>query len=410
MSEPEKAAATQPLAGLKVIDMTSLAMGPLSGQILGDYGADVIKVEPPAGDPFRHTLPTRSTGMGHVYLQLNRNKRSLAIDLKAKETQEVFHKLISGADILLSNMRPAAMVGLGLDYEAVRSINPGIIYCAAYGFSERGPYAGRPAADDTIQAMSGLVNLQGRASGHTLLTATVVADKAVGLVLTNAVMAAIIHRMKTGQGQFIEVPMFETMVSFVLPEHLAGLTYDPPKGSSGYARVINPARKPYPTKDGFLTVLPYTTPQWHRFFKLIGRIDLLDNADLADPVKRNARLHELYGLIADVMPTRTTKEWVADLLAADILIGEVLSPEELITDPHLEALKLFEMVDHPTEGLIRLMNSPVQSSAEPTKLSRLPPTLGQHSREILLELGLGETDIDLLAKDGKIVIGSSGSV
>jgi crotonobetainyl-CoA:carnitine CoA-transferase CaiB-like acyl-CoA transferase len=408
MSEPETAT-RQPLAGLKVVDMTSLAMGPLAGQILGDYGADVIKVEPPAGDPFRHTLPTRSAGMGHVFLQLNRNKRSLAIDLKAKETQDVFRQLISGADILLSNMRPAAMMSLDLNFEAVRAINPSIIYCAAYGFSERGPYAGRPAADDTIQAMSGLVNLQGRASGHTLLTATVVADKAIGLVLTNAVMAAIIHRMKTGQGQFIEVPMFETMASFVLPEHLAGLTYDPPKGSSGYARVINPARRPYATKDGFLTVLPYTTPQWQRFFNLIGRDDLMANAELADPVKRNARLHELYSLIADVMPSRTTREWVADLLAADILIGEVLSPEELVTDPHLAAMGLFAMVDHPTEGRIRLMNSPVQSSVEPTRLTRLPPTLGQHSHEILTDLGLDAQQIDQLVRDGHVIIGDPGS-
>jgi crotonobetainyl-CoA:carnitine CoA-transferase CaiB-like acyl-CoA transferase len=170
----------QPLSGLRVLDMTSLAMGPLAGQMLGDYGADVIKVEPPTGDPFRHTLPTRSAGMGHVFLQFNRNKRSLAIDLKAPETQAIFRQLIASADILVSNMRPAAMMGLGLDYEAVRAINPAIIYCAAYGFSERGPYAGRPAADDTIQAMSGLVALHARASGAPHFAASVVADNAAG--------------------------------------------------------------------------------------------------------------------------------------------------------------------------------------------------------------------------------------
>ncbi|GAC1482171.1 MAG: hypothetical protein NVS2B11_07700 [Acetobacteraceae bacterium] len=257
-------AAPQPLAGLTVVDMTTLAMGPLATQILGDYGADVIKVESPAGDPFRNTLPTRSPGMGHVFLQFNRNKRSLGMDLKARAARGAMRPLVERADIFVSNARPAAMAGLALDYKAVREINPSIIYCAAYGFSERGPYAGRPAADDTIQAMSGLVSLQGRATGSPQLAATVVADKAVGLMLVNAVLAAVIHRMKTGQGQFIEVPMFEAMVAFVMPEHLGGQAYVPSAGPSGYRRIINPMRRPFATSDGYLCVLPYTTPQWHR--------------------------------------------------------------------------------------------------------------------------------------------------
>ena len=252
----------QPLSGLRVVDMTSLAMGPLATQILGDYGADVIKVESLAGDPFRNTLPTNSPGMGHVFLQFNRNKRSLAIDLKAPSALAAFLKLVATADIFVSNVRPQAMAGLGLGYEALKAINPGIIYCAAYGFSEQGPYAGRPAADDTIQAMSGLVDLQARASGHTVLTASVVADKAVGLTLASAIMAAVIQKMREGVGQFIEVPMFETMVAFVLPEHLAGQAYLPPRGPSGYGRIINPMRRPFATLDGHLCVLPYTTPQW----------------------------------------------------------------------------------------------------------------------------------------------------
>ena len=393
----------QPLAGLRVVDMTTLAMGPLAGQILGDYGADVVKVEPPSGDPFRATLPTRSPGMGHVFLQFNRNKRSLAMDLKAPAARAALYRLIAKADIFVSNVRPSGMKGLGLDYEAVRAINPAIIYCAAYGFSERGPYAGRPAADDTIQAMSGLASLYGRAQGTPQLAATVVADKAVGLMLTNAVMAAIIHRMKTGEGQFIEVPMFESMVAFVLPEHLGGLAYEPPCGASGYNRIVNPMRRPFATADGFLCVLPYTTAQWHRFFRLIGRDDLAGDADLADPVKRNGRLQELYGLIADAMPRRTTRDWVADLLAADILFGEVLSPEDLLHDPHLDAVGMFTEVEHVSEGRIRLLGFPIQSSAGPSKFGRLPPRLGEHSREILSELGLGNNDIDEMVRAGQVV-------
>ncbi len=399
----------QPLSGLRVVDMTSLAMGPLAAQTLGDYGADVIKIEPPAGDPFRNTLPTRHPGMGHVFLQLNRNKRSLCIDLKAPAAQAAFRRLVTGADIFMSNVRPASMAGLSLDYEAVRAINPGIIYCAAYGFSERGPYAGRPAADDTIQAMSGIAELQGRAGGTAPhLVASVVADKAVGLMLANAVLAAVIHRMKTGQGQAIEVPMFEAMAAFVLPEHMAGLTYVPSEGPSGYNRIINPMRRPHATQDGWLCVLPYTTAQWKRFFRLIGRADLAADTDLADPVKRNRRLEELYGLVAAAMPSRTTAQWVAELLAADILFGEVFSPEQLIEDPHLAALGMFQEVDHPTEGRIRLIGIPVQSSVAVTQFSRLPPMLGQHSREILLGCGVSGSDVDALVGSGAVMEVTSG--
>ena len=393
---------SQPLAGLRVLDMTSLAMGPLAAQILGDYGADVVKVEPPAGDAFRHTLPTNSPAMGHAYLQLNRNKRSLAIDLKAPAARDAFRQLIERADIIVSNVRPSGMRGLGLDYDTIAAINPAIIYCAAYGYSERGPYAGRPAADDTIQAMSGLVDLQGRIAGTPQFVASVIADKAAGLTLCNAILAAIIHRMKTGRGQYIELSMFEAMVAFVMPEHLAGLTYEPPRGGAGYSRIMNPLRRPFATRDGYLSVLPYTTGQWQRFLRLIGRDDLADDSDLEDAAKRNARTTELYGLIEAAMPARTTADWVALLLDADILIGEVLTPEQLIVDPHLEATGLFVMVDHPTEGRIRLMNPPVFSSEAPTRLAHLPPTLGQHSREILAEAGIAAAAIDAMVGAGHV--------
>lgn len=393
----------QPLAGLRVLDMTSLAMGPLAAQILGDYGADVVKVEPPSGDAFRDTIPMNSPGMGHAYLQFNRNKRSLAIDLKDPAARDAFTKLIEQADIIVSNVRSSGMRGLGLDYETVAAINPAIIYCAAYGFSERGPYGGRPAADDTIQAISGMASLQGRMTGAPQFVASVVADKAAGLTLCNAILAAIIHRMKTGRGQFIELSMFEAMVAFVMPEHLAGLTYDPPRGGSGYNRIMNPMRRPFATGDGYLSVLPYTTKQWQRFFRLIGREDLADDPDIAVPAKRNARTTELYGLIEQAMPAKTTREWVALLLEADILFGEVLTPEQLVTDPHLDATGLFALVDHPTEGRIRLMNSPVYSSEAPTRLAQLPPTLGQHSREILTDAGLDGAAIDALVASGHVL-------
>ncbi len=271
-----------PLEGIRVIDMTSLGMGPLAAQILGDNGADVIKLESPDGDIFRHVLPQRSAGMSHAFIQFNRNKRSVALDLKTAEGKEAFLKLLKTADVLLSNMRPAAMARLGLTVEALREIKPDLIYCACYGYSERGPYAGRPAADDTIQAMSGLTGLQQMATGALQYVPSVVADKAVGQAVANAILAAIIHRLRTGEGQAVEVPMFETMVSFVMPEHVSGRTFVPPIGEAGYARIITAQRRPFRTKDGYLCVMPYTTPQWLRFLRLIGRHDLADDPDVAD--------------------------------------------------------------------------------------------------------------------------------
>ncbi|MEM5277558.1 CoA transferase [Cupriavidus taiwanensis] len=383
-----------PLHGLRVVDMTSLGMGPLAAQILGDYGADVIKLEPITGDVFRHVLPQRSPGMSHAFIQFNRNKRSVALDLKTPDGMAVMRRLLAGTDVLLSNLRPAAMKALGLGYEAMRAIRPDLIFCAAYGYSERGPYAGRPAADDTIQAMSGLAGLQRMATGAPQFVPSVVADKAVGQAIVSAVMGAVIHRMKTGQGQAIEVPMFETMVAFVMPEHVAGRTFVPPLGGTGYGRIMNANRRPFCTKDGLLAVMPYTTPQWLRFFRLIGREDLATDPGMADPMERNRRFEELYGIVDAAMPGRTTAEWIDALLREDILFGKVNSPDELIEDPHLAELEMFPLVRHPSEGMLRLIGFPITFSATPNTLRQLPPRLGQHTRELLAEIGFSQAEID----------------
>ena len=382
-----------PLDGIRVVDMTTLGMGPMAAQLLGDFGADVIKLEIPAGDNFRHIVPQRSPNMSHTFIQFNRNKRSLALDLKSNLGSDARARLLKTADVVLVTVRPEAARKLGMDYETIRGINPNVIYCAAYGYSEKGPYAGRPAADDTIQAMSGIAGLQRLASGTNQLIATVVADKACGQAIVYSVMAALIHRMKTGKGQSIEVPMFETMVAFVMPEHMAGKTFEPPMGEAGYARVINKDRRPFQTKDGWLCVLPYTTQQWLRFLRMIGRDDMANNPELADPVYRSRHYEELYGLIDGAMPTKTTAEWVELLLAEDILFGEVKGPNDLLVDPHLEAVGMFPVVDHPSEGKLRMLGFPITLSETPCQLRRMPPRLGEHSSEILDELGFDEDEI-----------------
>lgn len=388
------------LSGIRVLDMTSLGMGPLAAQILGDHGADVIKVEAPVGDIFRHVLPQRSSGMSHAFIQFNRNKRSIALDLKKPEGLAAMTRLVAGADVLLSNLRPAAMARLGLTPAQLTQIKPDLIYCACYGYSERGPYAGRPAADDTIQAMSGLAGLHQMATGTPQFVPSVVADKAVGQAVANAVLAAIVHRLRTGEGQAIEVPMFETMVAFVMPEHVAGRTFEPPLGGAGYARIMNPQRKPYRTKDGYLCVMPYTTPQWLRFLQLVGRTDLAADPGIADAAERSRRFEELYGVIAGVMPQRTTEEWVAVLVEHDILFGMVNTPGDLLQDPHLAAMDMFPRVEHPTEGEIRLIGFPVSYSRTPNTLRHLPPNIGEQTDEILAEAGYSPSDIEALKACG----------
>lgn len=382
--------AAQALSGIRVVDFTSLAMGPLATQILGDFGADVVKVEAPTGDVWRHVAPQRSEGMSHAFIQFNRNKRSLAIDVKSEEGRDIARRLIATGEVMVISMRPQAAARLGLDYDSVKAINPSIIYCAAYGYSERGPYAGRPAIDDTIQALSGMAWLQSTsrwAAGHEQFVASVVGDKATGLAIVNAVLAALVHRLRTGEGQFVEVPMFETMVAFTMPEHLSGRAFEPPLGEAGYARAQN--RRPFRTRDGLICVVPYTTRHWTDFMRLIGRDDLAQSDELLDPVYRSRMFADLYDIVAEALLKRSTAEWIELLVREDIIVSEVYGPEELLADPHLAATGMWLQAEHPTAGSIRMIGFPTQMSRTPPALKRLPPSIGQHNEELLHELGIG---------------------
>jgi len=379
-----------PLAGIRVVDLTSIAMGPLATQILGDMGADVIKVESPDGDHFRYVAPFRHNGMSAAFLNLNRNKRSIVLDLKQEEARRTLLDLVSRADVLVYNVRPQSMRKLGLDYESLRGRNQRLIHCGVYGFSERGPYAGRPAYDDIIQAMCGIAALQGHngQEGPEYVN-TVVADKVAGLTAAYAIAMALYERERSGLGQAIEVPMFETLVAFTLVEHLAGETFRPAERGMGYERVLSPHRRPYRTRDGCIGLLPYTSAHWRRFFEISGKPEFALDPRFQDPVSRAQNIDAIYGILAGIVAQRSTADWVALLKDIDIPWTPIFAPEDLLEDAHLQAIGFFKDDMHPSEGEVRSMGIPVQFSRTPGTVRRLAPQLGEHTAELCAEAEVG---------------------
>jgi len=376
-----------PLAGIHVVDLTSVGMGPYATQTLGDMGAEVIKVETAAGDIFRYTTPSVHTGMSAAFVQLNRNKRSIVLDLKTADDLDVLKKLIDRADVLVYSIRPQAMRRLGLDYETLKQTNARLIYCGAYGFSEKGPYAGRPAFDDIIQAMSGLADVQGRGAAQApSYVNAIVADKVSGLTTVNAIAMALYEREQSKQGQAIEVPMFETMVAFNLVEHMAGASFTESTAPMGYARILSKLRKPYRTADGYIGLLPYTTEQWRRFFELSGCAAYAREPRFMEPSQRAVNIEEMYEILEKIVAQQSTEYWVNTLQAADVPVTAVQSLEDLLKDPHLQEIGFFQTAVHPTEGEIKMPGMAVQFSRTPGSIRRLAPQLGEHSVEIRGEL------------------------
>jgi crotonobetainyl-CoA:carnitine CoA-transferase CaiB-like acyl-CoA transferase len=382
-----------PLTGIRIIDMTSIGMGPMATQMLGDMGADVIKIETEVGDLFRHVTPQRHHGMSHPYLNLNRNKRSVVLDAKTPEGKQAIVRMAEGGDVFVTNVRPAAMQRLGLDAAALCALNPRLVYCSCVGYATNGPYAGRASLDDVIQAASGAAWYQGLVgSDQPRYTNTAMADKVCALYISNAISMALLARERTGTGQAIEVPMFECMVQFNLLEHLGGLTFVPTEGPPGYARLINPFRKPQKTLDGWIAVVPYTDAQWVRFFELAGRPELGSDPQFQTSVARSRHYEALYAVAAELVASRTTAEWIALLDPADIPYSPVNSANDLLADRHLEATGFWHDVDHPSEGRLKMMGIPLRFSDTPGTIRRLAPGLGEHTQEVLQEIGLGGTD------------------
>ena len=393
-----------PLTGVRVIDVTSVLLGPYGTQILADQGADVIKVEaPPTGDIARNMGLSRNPGMGGIFLNVNRNKRSLALDLKQDAAKEALTKLISTADVFVHNMRPQAIARLGFDYEGVKAVKEDIIYVGAYGFGQAGPYKAKPAYDDVIQASSGLASLFVAQSGEARYVPSAVADKVCGLTLSQAITAALFHHSRTGEGQFVEVPMLETMVSFNMVDHINGGAYKPAVGPFGYARVTSPSRRPFETSDGFVCLLPYTDSHWRNFFTAVGRPELMEDERFATYQARIHTIDDLYGFIRSVTPSKTTAEWVAICDEGQIPCMPVADVQALQEDAHLKAVHMFEAHEHPSEGDTVLVRPPTEFSKSPASIRSLAPKFGEHSAEVLAELGYSQEDVGALRKSGALL-------
>ncbi len=393
-----------PMEGIRVLDLTSVLFGPYCTMLLGDMGADVVKIEAPAGDTTRKIGPGRNPGMAAFFLLCNRNKRSVCLDLKHEGAREALWRLVETADVFIHSIRPQAIQRLGFGPDAVRARNPRIVYAGLHGFSEQGPYAGRPAYDDIIQGGSGLAALMEPLAGEPRFTPMVAADKTCGLMAVWAVAAALLHRERTGEGQFVEVPMFETMAHFNTMEHLYGHVFDPPLAPMGYPRVLAGWRKPYPTADGHLNVLAYNDGQWRRFVEAAGRPELAEDPLYAGISARTENVEKLYAVVGEILATRTTEEWVELLERLEIPYMRVNAMGDLPEDPHLKAVGFFRRMNHPSEGPIVQPDFPVRFGKSGHVYAHHPPRLGQHTAELLTEAGYGAEEIDALLATGAAVV------
>lgn len=391
MSAPSKRSG--PLAGVKIVDMSSVVLGPFATLIFGDLGADVIKIEAgqkgKAGDMMRYAGASPTGDLGPIYTSLNRNKKSVQLDAKTEDGKAAIVALLKDADVFFHNVRLAGMGRLGLDYDSVKKINPGIVYVHCAGFGAGGPYEKRQAYDDLIQGASGFAALNAmRSGGDPEYAPSLVADKTVGLFATYATLAALYHKQRTGEGQFVSVPMLESFTFFNLVENLYGETFLPGNGKLAYSRSINANRKPYKTKDGYIGLVPYSDQQWEQFFEMGGKSGVFEDPRFSTYSARTENITELYAIIGEVALLKTTDEWLTLLDGANIPAMRYNKMDDVLADPHLAAVNFFQTRQHPDAGDYRAMKHPVEFSATPADIAIDPPCLGADTETVLASLGL----------------------
>jgi crotonobetainyl-CoA:carnitine CoA-transferase CaiB-like acyl-CoA transferase len=393
-----------PLKGLKIIELTSVVLGPWAAQILADMGAEVVKVEAPFGDSNRQLGASRNPNMAALYLSNNRNKRSLVLDLKQSSARDALLAIVKDCDVFLHNNRPQVMTKFKLEYNDIKAVNENIIYCGTYGYSKDGPYGEKGALDDSIQAASGIAALNELVLGEPRYLPTVVADKTTAITVVYSILAALFHRERTGKGQEIEVPMFETMVSFVMAEHIWGEIFEPPLGKAGYTRLMSHHRKPYKTKDGYIAVLPYMNNHWKTFCEKAERQDLIEDDRFKNLSSRVKNIDDTYSETGKILATKTTQEWLDIFADTKVPVIIVNSLDDLFTDPHLEAVGFWQDFDHPTEGKLKMPGFPVKFSETPATIRKHAPNFGEHSLEILAEAGVDEETIKQMIQSKATVV------
>ncbi len=390
---------TGPLSGVRILDLTTVVMGPYATMILSNLGADIIKLEPPSGDIMRHVGPMKNKLMGHSFINANHGKRSIVLDLKKPEARSIASKIVKESDVFVHNIRPAALERLGLDYDSVSAMNPRIIFASAVGFGSGGRYSGKPAYDDLIQGIVGIPTLVQEGGGDVpRYVPTPVADRSVGLYLSSMISAALYAREISGHGQSVEVPMFEVLAQYVLGDHMAGLSYDPAQGGPYYTRLISKNRHPYKTADGYICALIYNDAHWRAFFKVIGKPDMFHKDDrFSSQSDRADNIDFVYAFVAKELEKKTTSEWLVLFEENDIPAMLMSTIESLIEDPHLKDVGFFSFEEHPSEGRLRMINPPETWSETKSYVSGFAPELGQHTFEVLSEFGFSSEEIDAVS-------------
>ena len=388
-----------PLQDLKVVDLSTVVFGPVASQILGDYGATVIKVESLDGDSTRHTGPSKDDGMAAMFLGCNRNKRSVALDLRHADARAALMELIDSADVFMHSMRPQKLAKLGIDPKTLCERYPMLVYAGLHGFAEGGPYAGRPAYDDVIQGMSGVADLMLQQGGEARYLPMVAADKICGHVAAHAILAALMRRERTGKGGFVEIPMFESMVGFNLVEHLYGQHFAPPLSPTGYPRVMAASRRPYATADGYVAMMPYTDAHWQRFFAEVGRPELAADPRFTGMAQRTRHIDALLALAADFIRQKTSAYWLQACTRLEIPAAPIARLDDLVDDPHLQATGFFAEVPDAVMGTVRFPGIPVRFEGQRLPV-QMPPRLGEHTRSSLREAGLSDEAVQALLDNG----------